>query len=146
MRASRRLHGRPAIVAVVLFSWLPYMSARCIMALTCNCPPVGSHQAAAHHDKEAPSEEPHAGAGCEAHARKHQTDRAPEPQHVCCELMSQRAIKATIDTEPMPTLAIVSLAPTSIARGNTSVPSASKRTPDATHHPPPYIRFLSLLI
>jgi hypothetical protein len=139
---------------VVLGSLLAYTSTRCVSLVEAGCPLVGrAHQASGvslpGHDHEMSAGYAHHvvhGDDVSGHDRG-AGDKHP-PDHTCCEVTGKYAFAAA--GSPVPSLA-PTLAVGAFVLGGEGLQRVAanffKRQPvPLLHHPPPYLRFASLLI
>ena len=146
MKVSRRSVRRfpcRAILGLLAITWLPYVSTRCIAPLDGGCPmlPAASGDVHAHsHDHSRGVHEAMPPGSHDEH------DGSP-PGHTCCELTGQYAY--TVASSP-PTVARAAVLVTMPTPARTPTGLVADRlnhlSPEPAQHPPPYLRFLALLI
>ena len=147
MSRLHRIRCHPGIMAIVALTWLPYMSVRCIDA-TSGCLLLGAeHEAQERSDHEESRARQH---GCHAEddgpAAHHDDGKSSAPKHTCCELTGKYAVDVTSWTPTVsPAVAIAAVEAVDVLPTAMRVPRV-RCSADPTHHPPPYIRFASLLI
>jgi len=126
-------------MAIVALTWLPYMSARCIEGATAGCPLVTEE----HEAEGQPRHESH-DHGTAAH---HDHDgKSSAPERTCCELTGKCAVEVTSQTPTASPAVAVAVVETVDVLPLAVRVARVLRVADPTHHPPPYIRFATLLI
>lgn len=154
MRGFARRGARSrALVAVVLGGLLSFTSTRCMSIVEAGCPLVGSAQASGGslqgHDHEAPGGRlDHARHGDDVSGHDHGSRGDNTPGHTCCELTGKYAFAASGSPVPplVPTLVIVALVVGGEGCRRASANFIKRQPVPLLHHPPPYLRFASLLI
>ena len=147
-----RIRSHPGIMAIVALTWLPYMSARCIEGLTGGCPfTAAQHEAdsRSHHEGDGDHAHRHGPHAAEDHGTAANHDhggKSPVPERTCCERTGKCAVEVTSSmSSASPVVAVTKVATIDVFPKALHVRRA-RRVADPTHHPPPYIRFASLLI
>ena len=150
--STHRIRSHPGIMAIVALTWLPYISARCIEGATGGCPLMAAEHGAEgrpHHEGDRDHAHQHGPHAAEDHgtaAHHDHSGKSSAPEHTCCELTGKCAVEVTpLMSTASPAVAVAMVATITVLPMAMRVPRA-KRVADPTHHPPPYIRFATLLI
>lgn len=141
-RPLNRIRRHRGLLALVVITWLPFVSVRCIDGVAGGCPNRAAHE--------------HGEIGAHGfgydHRSAHVQDRgAADGDHdtshrTCCELTGKLAVEVASWQMSPPLAAIVTrLCPSGLLPG-LSANRPMRRVADATHHPPPYLLFATLLI
>ncbi len=137
------------IVGILAVAWVPYILTRCVEGIGHEGCPVS---AAAH--EETSSQHHHGDSSEHHHARRgvlpaaHQTDDHEHPsERVCCDLTGKSAfVKSAPPSTAAPAVVLVTLYGSATALIPPEGPRSKSRAAAPTHHPPPYLRFATLLI
>ena len=146
MKVPRRSMGRfpcRAVLGLLAITWLPYVSARCIAPLDGGCSMLPAASVDVHarpHD--------HSRGVHEAMPRaNHDEHDGSRPGHTCCELTGKYAY--TVDSSPpsaAPAAVLVTMpTPAQTPTGLVAI-RLNHLNPEPPQHPPPYLRFLTLLL
>ena len=147
-----RIRSHPGVMAIVALTWLPYMSARCIEGLSGGCPlTAAEHEEDSGSDHEADRDHAHqhGSHAAEDHGTAANHDhggKSSVPERTCCERTGKCAVEVTSSMPTAsPVVAVAMVATIDVLPKAMHLPRA-RRVGDPAHHPPPYIRFATLLI
>ncbi len=134
------------LVGLLAIAWLPYASTYCIDA------PVDGGCRLAHASSDAGFHHEHE-QGHHSHdsvpAAHQDGDHDQIPARTCCELTGKRACTLSSSTQPAAPPGLTVMLPRGMDTHSLApLPTASplRRTPAPAHGPPPYLRFVTLLI
>jgi ABC-type Zn2+ transport system substrate-binding protein/surface adhesin len=139
-------------MAIVALTWLPYISARCIEGATGGCPLVAAEyetEGRSHHEggrNHAHQHEDHAAEDHGTTAHHHNGGEPSVPERTCCERTGKCAVEVTSWMPTAPPAVAVAMVATIDVLPKAMRAQRARRVADPTHHPPPYIRFATLLI
>ena len=142
-----RIRRRRSLLVLVAITWLPYVSVRCVEGATNGCPISATAHEHGEMKRETHSHEHHH--ATDAHDRgeaDHEHGNLPGPERTCCQLTGKYAIELTSPTVSAPATTALAKIWTPSARPSAVSVLAVRHVPDPTHHPPPYLRFATLLI
>lgn len=145
MKLSRRSTRRcRAIVGLLAITWLPYVSTRCIAKADGGCamlPVSGSG------DVHSRSHEDSRGAQEANRAPHHDEHDGSAPRHTCCHLTGKFAF--TVASSPpsaAPAVVLVTMPMAAETPAGHLAARLRRLNPEPTQHPPPYLRFVTLLL
>ena len=144
-----RIRSHRGIMAVMVLTWLPYISVRCIEGATSGCPLVSEQ-----HEAGQPRHQGHHYAPQHGHdegddhgtAAHHDHDGSSVPERTCCELTGKYAVEVTSQAPTASPVMAVAVIETADVLPLAARVARVRRVTDPTRHPPPYIRFATLLI
>lgn len=136
-----RIRRQRSLLALVAITWLPFISVLCVEGPANGCPTL-----AAGHEQEAVQEHHHASHAHDQGQADHDHEKSGAPEHTCCQLTGKCAVELSSPTSSAPAIVAVTWIRTPNMRPAAVSVRPAQYVADPTHHPPPYLRFATLLI